>query len=131
MGMKYTPIITGKVMIFDLKKPIYGSYYGIWDKWLDIAKKRGLKLVVKTKDGTATFKSAREYLKKSKRTDRFYKNPDEPMIFFCLEFFPEIYQRDKRKAEEKKADQIVQDWTEEGQKKLYEALKKVFKKGGE
>jgi len=42
----YKPIFSHRrrVVIFELQKPIYGSYYGIWDKWLNKARKLGYKL---------------------------------------------------------------------------------------
>ncbi|GIW70188.1 MAG: hypothetical protein KatS3mg101_0935 [Patescibacteria group bacterium] len=81
--MTYKPKITRKVMIFDLEKPIYGSAYAIWDKWLKIAKEKKLKLVINTQFGTATFESANEYLKNAKKIERYYKNPNEPMVFLA------------------------------------------------
>lgn len=93
-------------MIFDLQKPIYGSAFAIWDKWLKIAKERKLKLVVNTQFGTATFESASEYLRNAKRIERYYKNPNEPMIFWQLDFLPFIKEREKRKKLEKKLEDV-------------------------
>lgn len=91
-------------MIFDLYKPIYGSFYGVWDKWLKIATKRGLKLVVHTNEGTATFENAKEYLRGAKRLERYYKNPNEPMVFWGRGFLDDIKKRDTRKKLEKKIE---------------------------
>jgi hypothetical protein len=102
--MNYKPTITSKVIIFNLYKPIYGSFYGIWDKWLKIATKRGLKLVVNTNEGTATFENTKEYLRGAKRLERYYKNPNEPMVFWGRGFLPEILKRDQRKKLEKKIE---------------------------
>lgn len=98
--MRYQPIITDKVMIFNLETPIYGSFYGIWDKWLKIAKARGLKLVVETKDGKSTYKSADEYIRGAKRMERYFKNPKVPMIFWGRNFLPDIKEREERKKKE-------------------------------
>jgi hypothetical protein len=100
--MNYKPIITRKVMIFDLQKPIYGSTYAIWDKWLQIARRKNLKIVVNTQFGTATFESVGEYLREAKKIERYYKNPNEPMIFWQLDFLPFIREREKRKKLEQK-----------------------------
>jgi len=100
--MKYEPIIRNGVMIFNLRKAIYGSFYGVWDKWLKIATKRGLKLVVHTNEGTATFENAKEYLRGAKRLERYYKNPNEPMVFWGRCFLKDIKLRDKRKKLEEK-----------------------------
>ena len=91
-------------MIFNLYKPIFGSFYSIWDKWLKIAEKRGLKLVINTNEGTSTFESAKEYLKGAKRLERYYKNPDEPMIFWGRGFLADIKKRDDRKKLERKVE---------------------------
>ena len=102
--MEYKPIITSKVIIFNLYKPIFGSFYSIWDKWIKIAEQRGLKLVVNTNEGTSTFESAKEYLRGAKRLERYYKNPNEPMVFWGRGFLPEVKKRDERKKLEKRIE---------------------------
>ncbi len=131
--MNYKPIITNQTIIFDLYKPIFGSFYGIWDKWLKIAEKRHLKLVVNTKEGTATFESAKEYLKGAKRLERYYKNPNEPMIFFARGFLDDIQKRDKRKKLEERVrdtqgDVLMKVLTKmrERQPELYAKLRSNF-----
>ena len=114
-------------MIFDLKKPIYGSYFGIWKKWIDIAKKRDLNMIVNSPFGKSTYK-VKDWLKGAKKMERYYKNPEVPMIFYGREIAPDIVKREERKAEEKKVDRIVEDWTPQGRLKLFQALKKVLKK---
>lgn len=100
--MNYQPIFTKHSVIFQLHKPIFGSYYGIWDKWLKKAGSRNI--IINTKEGTATFKNAKEYMGKAKRMERYYKNPDVPMIFYGLSVFPEITKRNERKKVEKKLE---------------------------
>lgn|SRR3990167_1728900 len=106
--MKYEPIFSYKrrVVIFDLKKPIYGSFYGIWNKWLNKAKDLGFKLVINTPLGTSTFTSVDEYKSEAERLERFFKNPDVPMIFWGRHLKPDIDSRKKRKKAEK---HIVED----------------------
>lgn len=127
--MKYQPVITNKVMIFKLEKPIYGSTYAIWDKWLKIAKERKLKLIVKTDEGTATFENADEYLKNAKKIERYYKNPDEPMIFFQLDLLPFIRNRLERKKIEKKMEetngQVMIKWLQKLKEKDEEQYKSL------
>jgi DNA-binding PucR family transcriptional regulator len=106
-------------MIFNLEKPIYGSFYAIWDKWLNFAKKNNYRLVVNTSHGTATFTDVKEYLKGAEKLKRFYKNPEEPMIFYGRDFLPLIKQREERKRWEKKLNT-------EGA--LLEVLKKIKEK---
>ncbi len=109
----YKPKINWKagVIIFDLVKPIYGSFFGIWDKWLNLAEKNNLKLVVNTPFGTSTYQSAKEYLENTERLERYYKNPNEPMIFYARHFAPDIAKREKRKRLEKKEQKIIEDFS--------------------
>ena len=104
--MKYEPTFSHsrKVVIFDLKKPIYGSYFGVWDKWLKKAEKLGYKLVIHTPFGTPTYESAKEYLKGAERLERYYKNPNEPMIFWGKSLKSDIDKRTKRKKLERKLE---------------------------
>src|SRR3990167_3600284 len=97
----YQPIITRSAIIFDLHKPIYESFYGIWDKWLKIAKVRNLNIVVKTKFGTSTYTYS-FYMKDAKKMERYYKNPNEPMVFFGRSVMSDVLKRDKRKKIEKR-----------------------------
>jgi hypothetical protein len=101
--MKYQPIITNKSIIFNLEKPIYGSFYAIWQKWLDIAKERNLNIVVNTKEGTATY-TYKTYMDGAKKLERYYKNPNEPMIFYGRDVLPDIKKREERKKVEKKIE---------------------------
>jgi hypothetical protein len=101
--MKYQPIITNKSIIFNLQKPIYGSFYAIWDKWLNIAKERNLNIVVNTKEGTATY-TYKSYMEGAKKLKRYYKNPNEPMIFYGRDVLPDVKKRKERKKVEKKIE---------------------------
>ena len=91
-------------MIFELEKPIYGSCYGIWDKWIKLAKKKNLIMVVNTPHGTATYSSFREWVIGAKKINRYFKNPDVPMIFYSREILEDITLREKRKKAEKKQE---------------------------
>jgi len=99
----YKPIITNKSIIFNLERPIYGSFYAIWQKWLDIAKERNLNIVVNTKEGTATY-TYKTYMDGAKRLERYYKNPNEPMIFWGRHIYPDVVKREERKKVEKKIE---------------------------
>ena len=101
--MKYQPIITNKSIVFNLEKPIYGSFYAIWDKWLKIAKERNLNIVVNTKEGTATY-TYKTYMDGAKRLERYYKNPNVPMIFWGRSILEDIKERKERKKVEKKVE---------------------------
>jgi len=102
---EYHPIITQTAIIIDLHKPIYGSFFGIWKKWLDIAKAHDLNIIVNTPFGKSTFTYS-SYMKGAKKMKRFYKNPNEPMIFMGREFSADIIARDERKAKESKEKKI-------------------------
>jgi len=107
--MKYQPIITNKSIIFNLEKPIYGSFYAIWQKWLDIAKERNLNIVVNTKEGTATY-TYKSYMDGAKRLERYYKNPNVPMIFWGRDILPDAKKREERKKVEKKVEALGGLW---------------------
>lgn len=98
--MKYEPIFTYQAVIFDLQKPIYQSFFGIWDKWLK--KAQGRRLIVKTPYGTATYPSAKDWMNGAERLERYYKNPDEPMVFWGRSVKPDIKERFERKKKEMK-----------------------------
>lgn len=119
--MKYEPIITKTAIIFDLEKSIYGSHYGIWDKWLKIAKRRNLNLIVNTEFGTATFKY-QSYMDGAVLKERYYKNPDVPMRFWCRDFLPDIKAREERKKEEAKKEQ---EFTMDGRLKMLSAWRDI------
>jgi len=105
--MKYEPIVKNNVMIFELEKPVYGSHFGIWDKWLRQAKEHNYKLVVITKFGTATYPTYREWVIGSRKEPRYYKNPDVPMIYYGRDVLPDIKARELRKKAEKKMTENV------------------------
>lgn len=127
--MKYQPIIKNGVMIFNLHKPIYNSTYAIWDKWLKKAKSLNLKLVINTPDGTAIFESVSEYLKVSQPIKRFFKNPNEPMIFYKIDILPFVKKREERKKLEKKLEetdgQLMIKWLQELKEKKLEEFSEL------
>jgi len=122
--MKYEPVFTRQTVIFDLEKPIYNSFFGIWDKWLRKAYNR--KLVVKTPFGTATYKSAGDWKRGAKRFERFYKNPEEPMIFWGRDMKPDIDQRFERKKEEIKKVSIMEGLSRLPTEKIQQLKMEVF-----
>ena len=83
--IQYQPKITKEKIILELEKPIYGSFYTIWDKWLRLARDKHLAIEVRIKEGIFNF-TLQEYLKGAKRTERFYKNPNKPMVFYGRDF---------------------------------------------
>jgi hypothetical protein len=119
--MEYKPIFNykSKIMIVDLHKPIYGSFFGIWDKWLKLARISKMQIVVNTPFGKATYKNYKEYISGAKKMKRYYKNPDEPMIFWGRDFLPDIKEREKRKKEE-----TMEDNTKMSLAKAYQMYKR-------
>ena len=121
--MRYTPKIIKDKMIFNLEKPIYGSFYGIWDRWLKIAKEKRLKIVINFKEGTVFYKTVRDYLSGAKKIKRYFKNPNEPMIFYGRDLLPDFLRQKKEKIEEEKLQQPILPF--EAKLKLIEAWKKA------
>jgi len=120
---EYHPIITDTALIIDLRKPIYQSFFGIWDKWLKIVKQRNLNLIVNSPFGKSTY-TYETWMKGATKMKRFYKNPDEPMIFWGREILPDIKARiDRKKIEEKEG----QGLTKNGAGKLLSAYKEMLK----
>lgn len=103
----YEPKVHNGVMIFELEKPIYGSHYGIWDKWLRMAKEKRYKMVVITKFGASTYATYRDWLIGAKMEKRYYKNPDVPMIFYGRDVLPDVKAREVRKKAEKAISENV------------------------
>jgi hypothetical protein len=103
----YEPIIKNGVMIFELEKPIYNSTFAIWDKWLKMAKDKHYKMVVVTSFGTSTYPTYKEWLIGAKKIERFYKNPNEPMIFYSRDVMPDVKAREVRKKAEKAISENV------------------------
>ena len=90
-------------MIFRFEKPIYGSYYMIWDKWLKIAKRRNLTIIAETEFGTATYKYS-DWMKGSTKGKKTHNYPDDPMIFWGRSVAPDVAKRTERKKIEKKIE---------------------------
>ena len=120
---EYHPIITDTALIIDLRKPIYQSFFGIWDKWLKIVKQRHLNMIVNSPFGKSTY-TYETWMKDATKMKRFYKNPDEPMIFWGREILPDIKARiDRKKIEEKEG----QGLTKNGASKLLSAYRDMLK----
>ena len=96
--MSYEPIITNSAMIFKLRKPVWGSEFGIWDKWLKMYPKKII--VIETQFGKVTFENAKEYMAKAERKKHVHFQPDNPMIFYHRSLLSDIKERDKRKKQE-------------------------------
>ena len=89
-------------MIFKFEKPVYGSYFMIWDKWLKIAKRKHLKIVAISEFGTATYDSYKDWLKDAERGEHEHNIPGVPMIFYGRSILPDIKTRKVRKKVEEK-----------------------------
>jgi len=92
-------IITKHAVIIEMEKPVFGTKYYIRDKYINIAKKRNLKLVVKTPDGVATY-TAKEWLKDADRMEKIFNFPDQPMILYGKHIYMDVEKRTERKKEE-------------------------------
>lgn len=96
-------------MIFEFEKPIYGSTFSIYDKWLKIAKRKNMTIIAKSEFGTATY-TVDEWLKGAKKIEKVHNFPDNPMIMYSRSILPDIKKRDKRKKlEAKKEPEVTQE----------------------
>ncbi len=95
----YKPIITKTAIIFKFEKPIYGSFFTIRDKWLKIAKERGLNIVAQTEFGVATYKY-KNWMKGAEKIEKEYNIPGVPMIMYGRSVLPDIKKRIERKKQE-------------------------------
>ena len=120
---EYHPIITDTAIIFDLHKPIYQSFFGIWDKWLKITKIRHLNMIVNSPFGKCTY-TYDTWMNGAKKMNRFYKNPNEPMVFYGREILPDIKMRALRKKQEEKENTGM---TKNGAGKLLRAYNDMIK----
>ncbi len=120
---EYHPIITQTALIINLHKPIFDSRFGIWDRWLKIAKQKNLNIIANTPFGKATY-TYKEYMNGAIKGKRFYKNPNEPMIFYMRDFLPDIKARIDRKKKEEKESQSL---TKNGASKLLSAYRDMLK----
>lgn len=104
--MQYKPKYNfkGKVIIFDLNKPIYGSAYSIYQGHL--TGKEDWKIVINTPEGTATYKNFNDYKRKAEKIEMVYNYPDRPMIMWKRMIYPDIKERKVRKKIQKR---IIED----------------------
>ena len=98
-------VFTDKVAIYThFGKPLYGYVFGLAEAPLKYAIKQGLKLVVKTGEGTATFESAKDWIKGAQRIKMFSKF-STPFYLYTKSILPAQRQRFERKKEELKQAQ--------------------------
>lgn len=65
-----------------IRKPIYGDYVGIREKYIWKAKREGKKLKIRIPQGTAIV-SPSKFLRGAKRIEKVFKIPDKPMVLYC------------------------------------------------
>lgn len=110
-------------MIFEFEKPIYGSTFSIYDKWLKIAKRKNMTIIAKSEFGTATY-TVDEWLKGAKKIEKVHNFPDNPMVMYSRSILPDIVKRNKhKKLEAKKEPDITQEDYKRAQTAKLEALK--------
>jgi hypothetical protein len=71
-----------KYIYVDIKKPIYGNYVGIRDKYIWKAKREGKKLHIRIPQGSCTM-SPDKFLKGAKRIEKVFLIPDKPMVLYA------------------------------------------------
>ena len=128
--MYYKPKWNKKAMLIRLKKPIYKCFYAVWDRWIKTAKEKGLRIIIKTPCGTARYRNANEFLKGAKKLKRFYKNENEPMVFYGRDIKKDVEkQKKKEKREQDKISFINTAFNLEADKirEIREVIKKPKK----
>ena len=112
-------------MIFKFEKPIYGSYFMIWDKWLKIAKKKSLNIIAESEFGTSTY-TYKTWMDGATKGEHEHNFPGNPMIFWGRHVLTDIKARKERKKEEKKEE--VEEEISIDPKIEFQALKVVLNK---
>lgn len=64
-----------------IKKPMYGTYVYIRDKYVDMAIKMKTKLRITIPQGVALVDPL-EWKKNGKRMEKVFRNPNEPMVLY-------------------------------------------------
>ena len=107
-----------------MEKPLFGTKYYIRDKYIDIAKKRKLKLVLKTPDGIATY-TPKEWMTGAEKMEKVFLIEDHPMILFGKHIKDDVFKREERKKAEKQPETTVK-----GIEQHYQALGEVLRQKG-
>jgi len=71
-----------KYVYIYIRKPIYGDYVGIREKYIWKAKRENKKLKIETPRGVCII-SPTKFLKGATRIEKVFKIPDRPMILYC------------------------------------------------
>lgn len=117
-------------MIFEFEKPIYGSTFSIYDKWLKIAKRKNMTIIAKSEFGIATY-TVDEWLKGAKKIEKVHNFPDNPMVMYSRSILPDIKKRNKRKKlGAKKEPEITQEDYKTGAKVQAQLLGEVLRQKG-
>ena len=119
-------IITDRAVIIEMEKPLFGTKYYIRDKYIDIAKRRKLKLVLKTPDGIATY-TPKEWMKGAEKMDKVFLIEDHPMRLWGKHIGSDVFKRLERKELEKQPEITKDDFTRSLEAKL-SALKAALHK---
>lgn len=89
-----------------IKKPLYGTYVYIRDKYVDMAIKHRTMLRISIPQGTALV-DPKEWKKNGKRMEKVFRNPNEPMVLYgghvplkLEDKLPKVYDSNKPKPTE-------------------------------
>lgn len=78
-------------------EPLYKMFFGLAEEPLKYAIKNKLKLVIKTKYGTAVFEKAKDYLKNAKRIKKFYYFKNKPFYLWVKNLSKDFERYDRLK----------------------------------
>ena len=91
-----------KYIEIKVNKPLYGTYFNLWDKYIDDAKRLKVPIMFTLQYGRAIYTPA-EWLKGAKRVEQIFKRPDEPMVMWGKEIeighLPKLTGKAKKVAE--------------------------------
>jgi hypothetical protein len=73
-----------KYIYINIRKPIYGTYVGIREKYLWKAKREKKLLKIEIPQGVCII-SPDKFLKGSRRIEKVFKIPTKPMVLYCRE----------------------------------------------
>lgn len=113
-------------MIFKFEKPIYGSMFSIWDKWLKIAKSHDMTIVAVTPYGKATYK-VKDWIEGAEKIEKEYNIPGVPMVMYARHVLPDIKERVERKKVEARVDGVMDGLFTSMPEKYREAILKKLK----
>jgi hypothetical protein len=83
----------------NIRKPIYGNYCGIRDKYIFQSKKYHKDLRITTPLGVTTI-SPTKFMQGADRIEKVFLIPDRPMVLWCRHLIPDTKESEKSTIED-------------------------------